>query len=55
MAEAKKKATKKATKPSTIQWELTKPNGKIIYRDGKNTDDRKKKRLEAKGWKVKEV
>ena len=53
---AEKKTAKEAVKKEKdIKYKITKDNGKVIYREGKNAGEVKLKRLKAKGWKVEGV
>ena len=55
MAEAKSKAKKVEKKEEISKYKITKDNGKVIYREGKNAGEVKLKRMKAKGWKVEGV
>ena len=50
MAEKKTATTKKV-----LKYEITKPNGKVIYRNAEGWRGNRKKVYEAKGCKVKEI
>ena len=54
---SEKKGTKKAEpkKEEISRYKITKSNGKVIYREGKNAGEVKLKRMKAKGWKVEGV
>tara|TARA_R110000824_G_scaffold18868_6_gene74037 strand:+ start:3354 stop:3518 length:165 start_codon:yes stop_codon:yes gene_type:complete len=54
MAEKKKEVKNKEVKSTKIK--ITKSNGRVIYRDKKNSwDSVIEKGMKAKGWKVEEV
>ena len=59
MAEAKKtakKVTKKEVKSDKlVSYKITTLDGTIIYRDSKNLNGAKMKRVVAKGYKVEEI
>tara|TARA_Y100000310_G_scaffold280849_1_gene300884 strand:+ start:141 stop:308 length:168 start_codon:yes stop_codon:yes gene_type:complete len=54
---AEKKATKKAAPKKEVisKYKITKSNGKVIYREGKNAGEIKLARMKSKGWKVEGV
>ena len=55
MAEAKSKAKKEVKKEEISKYKITKSNGKVIYREGKNAGEIKLARMKSKGWKVEGV